>query len=76
MQHNCATVDHQKQRENMPAMKKVNNSISDFCVPEKRGCFWAGVVVQTVKPSPPRQRNTPPYIYVALFVKTTENTLP
>ena len=39
MQHNFATAAHQKQRENMPCMKKVYNPIPDFYIPEKAMLF-------------------------------------
>ena len=60
----------------MPSMKKVNNLISDFCILEKRYCFWVRAVMQTVAPGHRKQRNTMPYIYVAILLKITENTLP
>ena len=57
-------------------MKKVYNPISDFCVSEKRCCFWVRVVVQTVELSLRKQQNRRPYFYATIFRKTTENTLP
>jgi hypothetical protein len=59
----------------MPAMKKVYNPIPDFFIPEKRCCFWVGVVMQTVEPSVRKQHNTKAYIYVAILAKITESTL-
>ena len=57
-------------------MKKVNNLISDFCIPEKRCCFWVRAVMQTVELKLRTQPNRQPDIYVATLAKTTENTLP
>ena len=59
----------------MPAMKKVHNPIPDFYIPEKQCCFRVRVVVQTVEPTPQKQQNTKPYMYVILPAKSTENTL-
>ena len=60
----------------MPSMKKVNDPVSDFYIPEKRYCFWVRVVVQTTKPGLRKQHNTKAYIYVAILAKITQNTLP
>jgi hypothetical protein len=59
----------------MPSMKKVYNPIFDFFIPEKRCCFWVGVVMQTVRLSLRKQQNTQSYVYVVLLTKITENTL-
>ncbi len=48
-------------------MKKANNPISDFCIPDKRYCFWVGAVMQTVAPGNRKKRNTMPYIYVVIL---------
>jgi len=69
MQHSCATVVHQKQRENMPHLKKPNNRICDFCIPEKQGCFWVGVVMQAGEPGHRKQQNMKSYIYLAATQK-------
>ena len=75
MQHSYATVVHQKQRENMPCMKKVYNPAGDFFIPEKQSCFRVRVVVQTVESTLRKQQNTKPYRYIVLHAKSTENAL-
>jgi hypothetical protein len=59
----------------MPAMKKVCTCTPDLFIPEKRCCFWVGVVMQTVRLSLRKQQNTQSYVYVVLLTKITENTL-
>ena len=75
MQHSCATVVHQKQKENMPSMKKVYSPFADFYIPEKRCCFWVRVVMQTVGGKLRKQQTMKPYTYVVLLAKSAENTL-
>ena len=66
---------HQKQKENMPAVKKLYNPIPDFFIPEKQYYFRVRVVVQTVEPTLQEQQNTKSYMYVVLHAKSTENAL-
>ena len=63
---------HQKQKENMPAMKKVYNSIPDFFIPQKQCCFRIRVVMQNMQLSLRKQPDTKPSKYVVLSAKTTE----
>ncbi|MEO8962134.1 MAG: hypothetical protein ABI325_09645 [Ginsengibacter sp.] len=45
-------------------MKKVYNLIFNFCIPEKRCCFWVRVVMQTVQLKACKQGSRQSYIYL------------
>jgi hypothetical protein len=53
----------------------LNDPIGDFCISEKRCCFWAGVVMQTLTEVQSKPRNKMVYFEEVFLLKMTENTL-
>lgn len=55
-------------------MKKHNKG-SAFCISKNKDGFWVGDVMHTMQPHRGKQGRWQPYIYVATFSKTAQNTL-
>jgi len=75
MQHNYATVVHQKQRENIPPMKKVYHLVCDFGIPEKQCCFWVRAAMHIMWLSAREKRNSRPSIHLQHPAKSIQNPL-
>lgn len=56
-------------------MKKLNNCIFNFCVPEKRCCLWVGVAMKTVERKHRKKQNRKSYNYPAAYQETAKTPL-